>query len=41
MSLSILNYNFNTENPTIYDLSFLVARYPPKNDNKHPSEIRN
>ena len=42
------NINFSTEfsaesdeKPTIHDLLFLVAAYSPKNDNKHPSEMRN
>ena len=38
------NINFSTEStdkPKIYDLLFLIAIYPSKNDNKHPSEIRN
>ena len=34
-------FSFNTENSTIYDLLFLAARYPPKNDNKHLSEMKN
>ena len=41
MSISALNVSFNTKKPTIYDLLFLVARYPPKNGNKYPSEMRN
>ena len=41
MSISVLNFTFNTDKPSIYDLLFLVARYPPKNDKKHPSEMRN
>ena len=32
---------FPTEFPTIYDLLFLIAIYFPKNDNKHPSKMRN
>ena len=41
ISISVLNVGFNTKEPSIYDLLFLVARYPPKNDNKYPSEMRN
>ena len=41
MLISVLNFSFNTEKPTIYDLLFLVARYTPKNDSKHRSGMRN
>ena len=36
--------NFSTESakkPTIYYLLFLIAIYSPKNDKRHPSEMRN
>ena len=37
-----MNFNAQSaEEPTIYDLLFLVAIYSPKNDNRHPSEISN
>ena len=41
ISISVLNFSFNTGKPTTYDLLFLVTRYFPKNDNKHPPEMRN
>ena len=41
MSIVVLNFSFNTEKPRIYEFLFLVARYPSKNDIKHPSEMRN
>ena len=31
----------SSEKPTIYDFSFFITIYFPKNDNKHPSEMRN
>ena len=42
ISISVLN--FSTESAkerTIYDFLFLIAIYSPKNDNKHPSKMRN
>ena len=30
----------SSKKPTIYDLLFLAVIYFPKNDNKHPSEVR-
>ena len=41
MSISVLNFSVITEKLTIYDFLFLDSRYPPKNDNKHPSEMTN
>ena len=44
IKISISVQNFSTESAeksTIYNLLFLVAIYSPKNDNKHPSEMRN
>ena len=40
---SILVLNFNKESakkPTVYVLLFFIAVYYPKDDNKHPSEMR-
>ena len=42
VSISVLN--FSTESAkklTIYYLLFFIVVYSPKNDNKHPSEMRN
>ena len=42
LSMSVLNFSTKSgEKPTTYDFLFLVVIYSPKNDNKHPSEIRN
>ena len=44
IKISILVLNLITESAeklAIYDLLFLVARCCPKNDSKHPSEMRN
>ena len=42
MLISVLNFSTESaKKPTIYDLLFLIAIYAPKNDNKHPSEMRN
>ena len=42
LSMPVLNFSTKSgEKPTIYDLLFLVLIYSPKNNNKHPSEIRN
>ena len=41
---SISALNFSTESAkerTINDLLFLIAIYSPKNDNRHPSKMRN
>ena len=42
----MLNKNINfriesVEKPTIFDLLFLIVIHSPKNDNKHPFEVRN
>ena len=44
IDIPILVLSFSTESaekPTIYDLLYLAAKYYPKNNNKHPSEMRN
>ena len=38
ISISVLN---QVKRTIIHDLLFLIAIYAPKNDNKHPSEMRN
>ena len=39
--ISVLNFSTESaKKPTIYDLLFLIAIYSPKNDSKHPSEMR-
>ena len=38
ISISVLN---QVKRTIIHDLLFLIAIYSPKNDNKHPSEMRN
>ena len=42
VSISVLNFSTGSaKKTTIYDLLFLFETYSPKNDNKHPSEMRN
>ena len=42
ISISVLNFSTESaEKSAIYDMLFLTAIYSPKNDNKHPSEMRN
>ena len=42
MSIPLLNSTIETAKElTLCDLLFLIAIYFPKNDNKHPSEMRN
>ena len=42
LSISVPNSSTElTKEPTIYDFIFLTALYFPKNDNKHPVEMRN
>ena len=41
-SISVLTFSTGSaKERTIYDLLFLIAIYSPKNNNKHPSKIRN
>ena len=43
LKISILVFSFiieSAEKTTLYGLSFLIAIYSPKNDNKHPSEMK-
>ena len=40
--MSVLNVcTESTKERTVYDLLVLTAIYSPKNDNKHPSKMRN
>ena len=44
IKISNSGLNFSTESArerTVYDLLFLIVIYSPKNDNKHPSKMRN
>ena len=42
ISISVLNFSTESvKKPRIYDLLFLIATCSPKNDSKHPSEMRN
>ena len=42
ISISVLNLSTESaEETVIYDLLFLNAIYSPKNDNNHPSKMRN
>ena len=41
-SISVLNFSTESAKKSIiYGFLFLIALYSAKNDNKHPSEMRN